>query len=317
MLSRQFLREAEKNFPRPLYLLWSKDSLLLEDAVEQVRSRVIRTEQRDFNFDVFDSSSSPRDILDVAGSFPFIAVRRLIVVKEFHRFSAANIKALIPYLSNPSDSTCMVILSQKDHKSVTEAVWQSYRLYVGERDIPSWIRQRASGRGLRLTADAADFLIETAGTDLGLLASEIDKLALSGKRQIGKYDIIETTGMLREYTSFNLIDALVAGKKQKAFRILRLLMEKKPSDATSVLGPLNWHYRQFYSLWENRGKRPPKMRTSTQAALTKYLPRFTVEDFRAIFQSLHDADREIKSSGRPDLVMDLLLIRLLQAGSGS
>jgi hypothetical protein len=54
------------------------------------------------------------------------------------------------------------------------------------------------------------------------------------------------------------------------------------------------------------------MREKTYRALIKYVPSFSEEDFFRIFQSLHEADLGVKSSGRPELVLDVLLIKLLQ-----
>ncbi len=54
------------------------------------------------------------------------------------------------------------------------------------------------------------------------------------------------------------------------------------------------------------------MRSTTYRALIKYLPSFTQENFNDIFQTLHEADFRIKTSGSPGLVMEILLIKLLQ-----
>lgn len=317
MLNKLFTREADKGFPAALYFLWSRDRLLLDEALEKAFPAVIGAAQQDFNLDVFDASSSPRDILDASSSLPFMTSRRLVVLKDFQAFSASQIKSLNPYFFEPSDSTCMIVLSLKDHKKSSEWTGRSFRLFVRESEIPAWVKQRAASRGMNITAAGIDCLLEFVGNDLGLLASEIEKLSLADRKQIGERDIMSMTGQMREFTSFQLIDALVAGQRQKAFRILRTLLENKPSDAAAVLGPLNWHYRQFYNLWESGGKRPPSMRTASYTALKRHLQRFRLRNFRAIFQILHEADVNIKSSGRQDLVMEVLLIRLLQAGSGN
>ena len=80
----------------------------------------------------------------------------------------------------------------------------------------------------------------------------------------------------------------------------------------AIIGTLNWHYKQFYALWVNKGKRPAKMRERTYRALVKYVPSFKEENFLRIFQSLHEADLGVKSSGRPELVLEALLFKLLQ-----
>jgi len=54
------------------------------------------------------------------------------------------------------------------------------------------------------------------------------------------------------------------------------------------------------------------MREKTFRGLSKYLPSYTEDSFFNIFKSLHEADIGVKTSGRPELVIELLLIKLIQ-----
>ncbi len=58
-----------------------------------------------------------------------------------------------------------------------------------------------------------------------------------------------------------------------------------------------------------------KMRQKTWQILKKYLPNYQEGDFLTIFRSLHEADMGIKSTGRPGMVLELLLVRLLEKES--
>jgi hypothetical protein len=57
------------------------------------------------------------------------------------------------------------------------------------------------------------------------------------------------------------------------------------------------------------------MKEITYRNLLKHLPHFKQENFNLIFQCIHDADRGIKTSARPVLTMEILLIKLLQIGA--
>ena len=315
MPNESFKKDLEKNLPHPLYFLWGKENFLLEEAQLSATLKVIPRQHMDFNYDVFEPSAVPQDILNAACSFPFMVPRRLVILKDFHDFSGMRTKVLIPYFKKPSETTCMIIFSRKEPKKNIDAVWRIYNMDIKESNIRSWVKQTAADKGIKLTGSAVDYLIESLGPDAGLLSAEIEKLTFSGLKDIDEKDIISSTGMMREYTPFNLIDAITAGEKKKAFRILKSLKEKKSSDATAVLGPLNWHYSQFYTLWENKGERPQKMNDYKYRILKQHIPFFTLEKFRNIFKNLHEADILIKSSGRPDLALEILLIKLLQIGT--
>ena len=315
MLNKTLQKEFETGLAAPLYYLWSEESCFLEKALSGFVETVIASGPMDFNYDVFDSSSNPREVVDAASMLPVMARRRLVVLKDFHELSASAVQVLTPYLNDPSDTTCLVVLSQKAPKASLKFSWKVYSLNIKEWDIPAWLRNFAAGKGIKLSGEAVDLLIEFVGYDIGLLIAEVEKLALSGNGTVTGKDIISSTSMMRKYTSFDLVDTLIAGQKTRAFRILKTMLSGNAFDAPVILGTLNWHFKQFYTLWRNKGQRPAKMREKTYRTLVKYLPSFKEDDFFRIFQSLHEADLGIKTSGRPGLVLEILLIRLLQKGA--
>jgi DNA polymerase-3 subunit delta len=315
MLNKTLQKEFESGLPSPLYYLWSEESCFLEEALSGFVKTVMTSGPTDFNYDVFDSSSRPQEIVDAALTLPVMAKRRLVVLKDFHELPASAVQALTPYLNGPSIDTCMVVLSRKAPKAALKFNWKVYSLNIKEWDIPAWLRSYAAGKGIRVSADAVELLIEFVGHDIGLLISEIEKLALSGSGAVTGKDIMSSTSSLRKYTSFDLVDTLIAGQKTRAFRILKIMLSGNAFDAPVILGTLNWHFKQFYTLWRNNGQRPAKMREKTYRTLVKHLPSFREDDFLRIFRNLHEADLGIKTSGRPGLVLEVLLIRLLQKGA--
>ncbi|RJQ13710.1 MAG: DNA polymerase III subunit delta [Nitrospiraceae bacterium] len=316
MLNNQLLREFEKGLPGPIYYIWSGESCFLEDALSRAVGIVIASHPSDFNYDTFHPSATPQEISNSIETLPFMAPRRLVVLKDFHLFPAPTVKALMPYFKGPVETACLVVLSQKaPSSSLSDAGWKVYQLNIQERDIPAWLKQAAAEKGVRLTDDAVDNLLEYVGYEIGLLIMELEKLASMGSGTISGKDILSSTSMMREFTTFDLIDSLIAGQKAKAFRILKTMFSRNAYEAPVILGTLNWHYRQFYSLWLNKGKRPVKMKERTYRTLVRYLPSFDEKDFYFIFRNLHEADLGVKSSGRPELVIEVLLVRLLQKGA--
>ncbi len=312
MLNKTLRGEIDKGLPGPLYYLWSEESCFLEDALSAYVDVVISSHPADFNYDTFDASAPVQEIVNSASTLPFMAPRRLVVIKDFQEFKAPAIKTLRKYLDAPSDTTCMLILSRKAARATLKVKWKSIGLNIKEWEIPAWLRQAAATRGLKLSNDAVDYLIEFIGNEIGMLLMEVEKLALSGKKTITGEDITASTGMMRKYTTFDLIDSIIAGQTARAFRILKTMFGGSSMEAPVILGTLNWHYKQFYSLWLNKGKRPARMREKTFRGLSRYLSSYNEDSFFNIFKHLHEADVGVKTSGRPELVIELLLIKLLQ-----
>ena len=317
MPNRALQKELEKGLPSPLYFLWSEEQVFLEEAVSKAIERVVGSDHLDFNYDSFYPSDPPQKIMDTACTLPFLAQRRLVVLKDFHHFPNSAVKALSLYFKEPAETTCILILSRKSPKPARDIFWKVFPLSLSEREIPAWLKRKSSEKGLQMTVSAVNTLIEFVGCDAGLLLMEIDKLLLSGHKKVGEKDIAATISSVREFTPFELIDAIIAGNKTKAFRILKALLSGNVSHAPVILGTLNWHYKQFYTLWQNNGKRPFKMRDKTYRSLMRYIPSFDEGKFYNIFRSLHEADLGIKTSGRPAIAMEVLLIKLLQSGAGN
>jgi DNA polymerase III delta subunit len=87
---------------------------------------------------------------------------------------------------------------------------------------------------------------------------------------------------------FDLVNALKIQDASRVFRIYKSL--KETSDDYSLIGALNWQYARFF---DEKASRKEKA----------YLLN--------VFELLHQADMELKSSGR-NFPMEYLLVRLLR-----
>ena len=115
MLNNRFQKELDRKLPEPLYFFSSRENYFLDEALSRSLESVLSPQEKDFNLDVFYPFSSALEIMDASSTLPFMAPRRVVLLKDFHKFSAALIKALTPYFEKPCETTCMIILSQKDH----------------------------------------------------------------------------------------------------------------------------------------------------------------------------------------------------------
>lgn len=305
-------QELKKGFPAPLYVIWGDSSEQVDEVLEKIQEVVLGNCPVDFNINVFHKFSPVSEILNQALTFPFLSPRRLIIIKDFHEFKAGQTKALLKYFDNPSDTTCMVLVSQKEPKAEIKKKAKDFSLVLKEKDIPAWVKGRAQGLGFKLNDNAVDYLFELIGPDTGTLCMELDKLSLLGKKIVDVKDIEALTGASREYTPFQLIDAIRQNKKEQAFKILHSLLDSKASTPYSILGTLVWHYSQLYALWEAKGKKPPKMNFYVYKTLSNYLPICSQDYFYNLFKVLHEADTKIKTSQMGDIALDALVIKLLQ-----
>ena len=301
MSYRNFLDELKKNLPSTGYILAAADPFLHAEAALLIRALVPEGE-REFNFQTYDVMTSKESdtpfehIVDDLNTVPFFTGRKFVVIENSHKLLKKDLKKLGQYLLAPSESSVVVLLNSGTLKKETKEILSGLKqisLDISERDIPAWLRAKATSRAIELSQEAAEYLIETIGPDLGLLSSELDKCTLIGKRRIERGEIAEIIEGKRTFNAFALVDALRAKDTEKTFRIYRVLRDTE--EPYSLLGALNWQYGRFFA-----EKNTPAQR----------------DYFSRIFRLMSEADIDIKSSGGA-YPMELLLVRLLRLSKQS
>jgi len=297
MSFQAFLDEIEKDLPSPVFLLYASNSFLLREALRAIKGMVPEKE-RDFNLNVSDflleadGKTSFMDVLDVANTFPFLGKRRFVVfLGNLQRLSKEDLKRLEAYTVDPAPSSVFVIIHEGELKKELRERFKALKIFslnIREAEIPSWIKHRASWKGIEISNEVADYMVGLIGPDLGLLSAEIEKIALLGKHKVCVDDIHEIIEGEGFSTPFDLVEALERKDTEKVFRIYRALKEK--TEDYNLIGVLNWLYGRKLS---TKGSQKKK------------------EYFYRVFELLNRADRDIKTSGR-DFPMEYLLLRLLR-----
>jgi DNA polymerase-3 subunit delta len=299
MSFHEFFKEIEKQLPSRVYILYAYDPFLLREAVMEIK-KLIPFEQRDFNFHLYDFSSaeekiSIEQVIDVANTAPFFSTRRFIVLTgNLQKLLKNGSKRLDSYLSNPAPFSVFILCHEGVFKKELKERFKGLKIIsldIKESDLPSWVKCRARSKGFEISDNAVDYLLGSVGPDLGLLSAEIEKISLLGKSSSGVFTVDDISKIIEGdsfYTPFNLVEALKEKNIEKVFRIYKTL--RQTTDAYNVIGILNWFYGRLMSM-DRRDKGD--------------------EYILKTFEILHDADVDIKSSGR-DFPMEYLLLKLLQ-----
>jgi len=225
---RDFLQEVSKGLTAPAYLIVSSDPFLHTEAAAAVKGLVPAAEA-EFNFQTFDLTGNGglplEQVLDVLNTVPFFGGRKFVVVENAQKLLKKDLLRLARYLGSPSESSVLLLMysgqPKKEVKEGLKAVRQ-ISLDLAEREIQSWIRERARAKGINLTERAADYLLGIIGPEPGLLASEVDKCGLMGKREIDSDDLTEVVEGKRTFSAFALIDAIMKRDAGQVFRIYKV-----------------------------------------------------------------------------------------------
>ncbi len=191
-----------------------------------------------------------------------MAERQLVVVKEAQQMK--SLEDLSLYCQNPLDSTVLVILLHGASADKRRALYKSV-LKTGvivesnalrDYELPQWIEGYYKGRGLFIHPEAAQLLAESAGTDLGKIAVETEKLLKNlpeGVKEIGVADVEKNVGVSRQFSVFELTKCLSYRKAADALRIAALMGEMPRFALPMVIAPLYTHFYRilkYYALLE-------------------------------------------------------------------
>ena len=312
----------------PLYLFFGEEEFLIQEALDLIIKKVVEPGARDFNFNaLYCRDTTASEIVNLCQTLPFMSEKRLVIAKDVDAFKAVDLEELVPYLNDPSPSTCLVMVSNQgryEKKSVTSAVEAHgavTRFFpLLDREILSWIEGWAKARGHSLQRDAAQYLWQTIGNDLQKIGNELEKVEIyiREKKTITFDDVKAVVGDFREYTSFDLAAALGSKNKEKAFLILTRLLQEGEAPV-GLLGSIAWNFRRLLRAksMEASGvgyeeiKRKLGVIFHQSALFQEQMRRFSVDELRKAFDVMLSTDKALKSSGLSGrLVLERMILRL-------
>ena len=240
-----------------IYVIAGKEDSLLNAECEKLLNQLLEPQQKVTSlFDADATYVSVSEILDELRTLPFLAEKRVVLVKGADDFVSANRQLLERYFDNPCPTGILVLtvtnwdartkLAKKLSKvgkliSVTQP--RPYQL------PPRLAEYACDAHDKNLTKEAAELLIELTGDNLPRLYSEIDKLALFAhtEKAITAQHIESLIGHNRLFNAFAVIDACLAGNIAQAVNRLRSMFAEDKSAEYKVIGAFAFHFRRMFN----------------------------------------------------------------------
>lgn len=242
---REVTSELKKGVIHPVYLLYGTELLLIDEMVRLIQQQALPQGIDDFNYMKFHYDETPiQYAVSEAETIPFMSERKCILVNNCAAFTTAKSSrvdhdpdVLQAYLGNPAPFSTLILTVNAEkldeRKKLTKIAQQNACVVqfvaLKENECKDWIVKEAKGHGVAVTSDGVNRLIMSVGTNLRLLRSEIEKLALyageGGTITEGVVDDLATRTM--ENNVFVFIDEVVRLRVEKAMRMMYDLMKNK------------------------------------------------------------------------------------------
>ena len=232
---RNLIEEVKTGTFKPVYLLMGEEPYYPEKVCAAIIDNCLQDWEKDFNELICYGADVDADaVITAARRFPMMADRQLVVVKEAQAMKSLEDLAL--YCQKPLDSTVLVILlhgaSVDKRKSLYKTVLKQgvivESLPLKDYETEKWVVTFYGERGLQIDPEGARLLVEYAGTDIGKIAIETEKLLKNlpeGVKSISAEDIEKNVGISRQFSIFELTKALSFRDAARAVKVARNIGE--------------------------------------------------------------------------------------------
>jgi DNA polymerase III subunit delta len=178
---------------------------------------------------------------------------------------------------------------------------------VEDTDAMRWLVAEAEKRGCTLEVDAARELADALGSDLMLMASELEKLVLFvGERRGITLGDVETMVLgAKQRSLYELTDAISARDRPRALALLQGLLNASDGGEESAIGHLYMLARTFRQMLVILEKNVRDSRAIWQALWQGFrMPPFAADDLirqARRYKSRRDLTRALRLIARADL----------------
>lgn len=319
-------KSARQSFP--VYVIASKDKTLLSAECNRLIEKLLPPAERMTGLFTADPKQiSVTEVLDELRTLPFLADKRVVVIKDADKFISANRQPLENYFDKPC-STAVLILAVESWPPNTKLAKKlpecGKLIEVTEpkgRQLQKRLIQYASeAHNKQLSRDAAQLIIELAGEQLGRLYTEIDKLAIfsEGQKEITIEHIESLIGRNRLFNAFEVIDSCLAGNSQQAVSRLREMFTADSSAEYRVVGAFAYHVRRMFSakVLLQRGLRTDEVARqmwirSNKQAFFEQIQKLTLEQIGSLLELLARIDYKIKTGRtKANIAIEQLVLNL-------
>ena len=326
----QAVQQLKKGSLAPIYFIFGEEKYLHDLLIDKLIGLVAEPATRDFNFDLFYASDVEAEkIVDIARSFPMMAEKRIIVVKDTKAYKQTSFNILAKYAAKPSPSTCLVLSAVQKvvtGKSVNAILSNSVAIncrQLYENEVGSWIKNYSQSKGFEIDVQAIQLLQSQVGNSLLSIVNELEKALINihPREKMTYEDVKKVTSVTKQSSVFELCDAVGNKNLPLSIAILNNMLDRGEKPTTIVI-QLTRHLANLMKINESISMN--KSSVQDLAVITKLnsffinkirnqANNFKKEQLRRSLDFLTKADLHLKTSyQRPKLVMELLLYNLIR-----
>jgi DNA polymerase-3 subunit delta len=329
--SDPILRALEKGGRGGVFYLHGDDELRKEEAAKVLVDAHLDPATRDFNFDLLRGGElGVERLASVLATPPLMAEWRVVLLRETEAL-AASARArdvLLGVVRKPPPGLALVMTATVPERSrarIYKDLESGARSFeygaVSPNDVPGWLIERSRERhGVDLDEDAARALGAAVGTELGVLAQELEKLStfVGERRRITRGDVEAAGIRLPRQDRWQWFDRVGERRFAEALGSLETLLAQNESGVGLVAGLGTHLLRLAVAAHGGHGALERVLEANQRWLARRLVPqarRWRPEELDDAILGLLRVDRLLKASGLSEEVLleEWLLARMASA----
>ena len=202
-------------------------------ALDLVKRTVIADGALAFDFSEFHAGeASVAQILEAANTFPMMSTKRLVLVRDANELADSDLDRLLDSLEGLPRRSLLVFFAddfdrrKKFYRALQDKYCVAEFPKLKGTALEQWAASFIRRQGFRASGAAIKKIVALAGSDLQMLAAELEKLLLyAGKeKEIAESTVDKLISGSRQQGIFALINAVSRGDRNEALRSLANLL---------------------------------------------------------------------------------------------
>jgi len=303
-----------------IYFVYGNDTYRIKKTIDAFRLKF--EDSSKMNTSVFDGDYDMEKIRADVIAAPFLADKRLIIIKNLCSEKNLDAKKMGNILEGKPDSTVILFTEDREpdkrtalFKRLVKEKSKELNILEGS-ELTKWIKTEVEKSGGEIDVKEANILAGYYGGDLWQLGNEIRKL-LSFNKKITEESIEKLSVSNINVKIFDFTDAITRKDKKKAFQILQSLLDSGENELY-ILSMIQWQMRNLALIYDLRSSSEREI--ASKAKMNPYTIQKTLPAVRKIdgadvikkyYELIIQAENDIKTGAKdPDVALELLINKL-------
>lgn len=313
-----------------VFYVYGDEEYLKDEAATRIVDHYLDPGTRDFNFDQLRGSDvTPESLGSVLATPPMMAANRVVVLRDAQTLSPKAREVVEEVADSPPEGLVLVIVAAvpsgskaKFYKTLQARAQSVEFARIEEVDLPGWVAEQAhAAHALKIDADAARALAASAAGQLGVLASELQKLAsfVGDRGVVTLEDVRAVGGYIPRVDRWAWFDLVGERRFAEAIADLPELLESGESGVGLVIGITSQLLRIALVAHGGKEALEKELKPFQRWLAGRVVPqarRWKPEEVDSAIAELLRTDRLLKTASLTDRqALEELLLRLAELDS--